>query len=333
MWIFYVVAAVLGVAFVVTLARERRRFRNAVLLGLTLLSLGLGLLGEATRLDPEPLDILISVLFAGPAVAVFVLAIFLVLNGLTMLRREGHRLGNLLSLLAGLACLPVPALPLVTQYADNTAVSVVALIALIAVTYVGFVFCCYLLYSVVYGRLGARSGFDFVVVLGSRLIDGRVPPLLAARLDKAAAVWRAETRSGGAPLLIASGGQGPDEAVPEAHGMAEYLVTQGVPRESILCEDRSTTTRENLGLSAAIMAEHRPAPRCVVVTNDFHAFRAALLTRRAGLDGQVLGARTARYYWPSATIREFVAVLVEHRVANLVTVLVLVVLGVLLAVT
>lgn len=332
MWIFYVVAAVLGVAFVVTVSRERRRFRNAVLLGLTLLSLGLGLLGEATRLDPQPLDILIAVLFVGPAVAVLVLAIFLVLNGLTMLRREGHRLGNLLSLLAGLACLLVPALPFAAQYL-NTVVAVAALILLIVVTYVGFVFCCYLLYSVLYGRLGARSGFDFVVVLGSRLIDGRVPPLLAARLDKAAAVWRAETRSGGAPLLIASGGQGPDEAVPEAHGMAEYLVSQGVPRESILCEDRSTTTRENLGFSAAIMAERRPDPRCVVVTNNFHAFRAALLTRRAGVDGQVLGARTARYYWPSATIREFVAILVEHRIANLIAVLVLVVLGVLLAVT
>ena len=70
-----------------------------------------------------------------------------------------------------------------------------------------------------------------------------------------------------------------------------------------------------------------------MVTDSFHAFRAALLTRRAGVDGQVLGARTARYYWPSATIREFVAILVEHRIANLIAVLVLVVLGVLLAVT
>ena len=34
------------------------------------------------------------------------------------------------------------------------------------------------------------------------------------------------------------------------------------------------------------------------------------------MNGQVIGAPTALYYWPSATIREFVAVIMEHRLVN-----------------
>ena len=53
--------------------------------------------------------------------------------------------------------------------------------------------------------------------------------------------------------------------------------------------------------------------------------------RRAGVNGQVLGAPTARYYWPSATIREFAAVLWEHRVLNLAMIVLLAVLALLLS--
>jgi len=42
----------------------------------------------------------------------------------------------------------------------------------------------------------------------------------------------------------------------------------------------------------------------------YHVLRAALIAKKAKVKGQVIGSRTASYFWPSATIREFVAVLV-----------------------
>lgn len=42
-----------------------------------------------------------------------------------------------------------------------------------------------------------------------------------------------------------------------------------------------------------------------------------MTARRAGVNGQVLGSPTATYFWPSATLREFVAVFWEHRTVNL----------------
>jgi uncharacterized SAM-binding protein YcdF (DUF218 family) len=60
----------------------------------------------------------------------------------------------------------------------------------------------------------------------------------------------------------------------------------------------------------------RPTYRCLIVTNNFHAFRAALTARKAKVNGQVIGSPTAAYYWPTATIREFVAILFTHKYLN-----------------
>lgn len=45
------------------------------------------------------------------------------------------------------------------------------------------------------------------------------------------------------------------------------------------------------------MAEGR-GTSLVVATNAYHAFRAAIIARELGLDAQVMGAPTARYYFP-----------------------------------
>ena len=93
--------------------------------------------------------------------------------------------------------------------------------------------------------------------------------------------------------------------------MADYALEQGVPEAALVLEDRSTTTRENFQMSTDLVrAEPRLGPEAtgIAVTSNYHAMRAALLARDLGTGIQVLGARTAWYYWPSAMLREFVAV-------------------------
>jgi uncharacterized SAM-binding protein YcdF (DUF218 family) len=77
-------------------------------------------------------------------------------------------------------------------------------------------------------------------------------------------------------------------------------------------ETASRTTEENLRLSLALLGAEGRGERVVVVTNDYHAFRAAIITRELNLSAQVVGARTASYFLPSAILREFVAVLVRN---------------------
>lgn len=93
---------------------------------------------------------------------------------------------------------------------------------------VSFLLICFLLYVVVYGRIRIRRAVDFVVVLGAGLLQGRrVPPLLASRLDRGRRVFDAERAKGRDPVLVTSGGQGPNEEVSESQAMADYLVAQG----------------------------------------------------------------------------------------------------------
>src|SRR5699024_11439812 len=73
-----------------------------------------------------------------------------------------------------------------------------------------------------------RNAPKAIIVLGSGLIGGEVPPLLAARLDRGIAVHR---DFNDAPVIIPSGGQGSDEPRPEGMAMREYLLDNGISRD------------------------------------------------------------------------------------------------------
>lgn len=315
----FVLAALFFTAFCLSARKDRRRFRNAVLFGLTFISLSFALLLQVEKLPGWVAYPVVLVVVAVPTLGSLALGVFLIANGVTMVRKEGRRPANLLSLLAGLGIFGMIALLLVVQLAGSHVLdSIVGTLAVI-VAYVSFLFLCFLAYAFLYGRIKVRGDVDHVVMLGSGLIGGdRVPPLLASRLRKGQEIYAAQLARGGRPpVLLPSGGKGSDEKIAEARAMADWLIANGVPAEHITLEDRSTTTEENMRFSRAIMEGDDPAYRCVVVTNNFHAFRAAMMARKAGVNGQVLGSPTARYYWPSATIREFVAVFWEHRAVNL----------------
>ncbi|MEU6918333.1 YdcF family protein [Streptomyces olindensis] len=234
--------------------------------------------------------------------------------------------------LAGLGILGCVALTLTAADTDSRLVWRIAGAILPVAAYVSYLFLSFLVYAFLYARMRVDQDVDFVVVLGSGLIGGsRMPPLLASRLDRARAVYERQAARGVPPLLITSGGQGPDEYLPEAHAMAAHLIAHGVPETHVVREDRSRTTEENLRFSKAIMQARRPDYRCVIVTNNFHVFRAALTARRTDVDGHVIGSPTAAYFWPSATIRELAAIFLHHRKANLTVCALLALLGVLLS--
>lgn len=315
----FVLPALLFLVFCVSAWKDRRRFSNAVLLGLTLITLSFALLLQLTALPPWAALAVMLLVFALPTLGVMSVGVFLIANGVTMVRKEGRRPANLLSMLAGLGIFGMIALLITVPWFGSTALNGIAATLTLVVMYVSFIFLCFLGYAFLYGRIKVRGDVDHVVMLGSGLIGGdRVPPLLASRLRKGQEIYAAQLARGSRPpVLLPSGGKGSDEKVAEARAMADWLIAEGVPAEHIVLEDRSTTTEENMLFSRAIMEAADPGYRCVVVTNNFHAFRAAMMARKAGVNGQVVGSPTARYFLPSATLREFVAVFWEHRVVNL----------------
>ncbi len=315
--IVFSAAALVLLLFAVGVLRDPRRFANAVLLGLGLALFALGIAERLARSDDPLSRLVLLAVFVAVALVPFGVAAYLVVNGVTMVRREGLRLANLLSLLAGLAILAVIAFRLATPLAGSGELALSAAIVMLLFGYVSFQCVSFMLYAFLYGRLPVPRAADFVVVLGSGLREGgRVPPLLASRLDRGQAVFRALAARGSDPVLIVSGGKGRDERVSEAEAMAGYLAARGFPADCLEREDRSASTRENLACSRAIMDRLRPGASCVIVTSNYHVFRAAMIARRLGVRGQVTGAHTARYYWPSATLREFAAVFLSYKAVN-----------------
>jgi len=315
----YAPAALLFLVFCVSVLHDRRKFSNAVVLGLAVLCAVAAWLYLLIRSESASGAVAAWSLLVVGAVAVLLLTYFLFVNGVRMLRKEGRSPSNLLSLAAALAVVGVVALLVTAVSVRNPVLTGVAAAAGGLALYFSFLFLCFVCYAFLYGRLRVRRKADFVVVLGSGLIGGTtVPPLLASRLKRGQAVHARLARRGGSPVLITSGGQGPDEELPESHAMADHLVAGGFPAHLIEREDRSTTTEENLRFSKAIMERAKPDYRCVVVTNNYHAFRAALTARRVRIRGQVVGSPTAAYFWPNATLREFAAVLVDYKRTNVV---------------
>ena len=297
---------------------EPRRLRTAAVLLLGAWFAWTAVLEFAAYSSPE-LQLLLGLVLLSLPFSVLVLAGYLIVNGVQMVRREGRTLGNLLSLLAGVGLLALPVVAFALAATLHPLGIGAAALAFFLSAQVGLSFLTFLTFTVAYSRRAPRPGPDAVVVLGAGLIRGTVSPLLASRLDRGRRAWAAH---GGALPMIPSGGQGPDEPRAEAAAMAEYLVEHGVPAEQVLAEDRSRTTEENLRLSRAVADRAlqqvgrpeggRPG-HLLVATNNYHVPRTALLSRRLGVDADVVGGDTAGYYVPSAYLREFVAVLVMHR--------------------
>lgn len=296
---------------------DRRRLSNGFVMVSAALALFLALADLLSDWLPWTSLIWLVLILLLP-LAVMVLGGYLIANGLTMWRLEGRSLGNAMSLLAGIAVFALPIIAVLLVRTGGAVASGIALLLFFLSAYAGGVFVVFLAYAIAYGRMRPQHTPDALVILGSRIINGKVPPLLRARLDRAMEIYSATQPR---PLLIPSGGQGPDEALPEGEAMAAYLLDAGAEPSDVVVESRAATTEQNLRFARneQLMAG-RDGP-LLAVTNDYHVLRSAMLARKLKIDAEVTGARTASYYRPSAFLREFVAVLNEHRWLNALAVL------------
>lgn len=156
------------------------------------------------------------------------------------------------------------------------------------------------------------EGADYCIVLGAQWKQGRPSFVLQKRLDAAVIYLRENPDT----KVIVSGGQGSNEAISEAEGMAGYLENAGVAPERIIQENRSTSTHENLKYSAAFLNPQKD--HIVIVTNNFHVFRAKMLAKKLGyLHVEGLSADSYPYLLPNNMLREFAGVLKDFLVGNL----------------
>ena len=143
------------------------------------------------------------------------------------------------------------------------------------------------------------------LILGAGLkADGRLSDVLQYRLDEGVR-WLAAHP---AASVLVSGGQGEDEPEAEAAAMARYLMAHGVAAPRIWQENRSHDTRENLQFSRQILQAQFPGQPVVLITSNFHLYRAQREAQRVGLQVAGLPAPTPWTALPVYTLREGLAV-------------------------
>jgi len=314
-------AAFWWAVFVLVFRQDRRRVRNGVFFLIAAHST-LTLMARSIESTLPFGDLLVLASAVVVFIGVLALGAFMIGNGLTMVRKEGRSLGNMLSLLAGLALFAAPVASLALVLTQNAwAIGLGALVFLVSL-HLGVAFLIFLSASVLYQLFPRRLAPTGIIVHGAGLIRGQVTPLLRSRLDRAVAARQELLARGVDPVLVPSGGKGADEDRAEGEAMTEYLIEEaGVPAERVMAETESATTEENLIFSHRLLDEAGHQGPYLVATSRYHAFRAAQLARKLGYEDEAIGGRTTFYFVPSATLREFIAIMTYHKVWNLVALL------------
>ncbi|MDT2827277.1 YdcF family protein [Enterococcus viikkiensis] len=300
--------------------KDKCRLRNGWLFNLFLLSF-MGYLviltfSSRSLISAGILGVLILLFLFSFLFGIYAAIIFLIGNSFIVLRHESRRLPNLLTLILALAIIALVIIQTYeAQLLPEWMLPLLSIPTLIS-GYFFIVFWNFLSISMIYQFNQPKEDQDFIIILGAGLIDGRkVTPLLAQRINRGIQFYQQQLKETlSAPKLLMSGGQGPDEKVPEAVAMQEYAIEQGIPIEDILLEAQSTNTLENMKFSKEIMDRERPSGyHAIFTSNNYHIFPAGMYASQAGLKIDGIGSKTARYYWPNAFLREFIAVALMHK--------------------
>lgn len=126
--------------------------------------------------------------------------------------------------------------------------------------------------------------------------------ILTIQIDKAAEYLSANKHT----VVIVSGGKGPGEDISEAKAMQQGLIAQGIEEARIMMEDKSTTTHENIVFSKELIPD--TATSGLIVSNDFHIYRAVEIAKKEGLDMKGLPAKTPKVSLLKSYTREYLAI-------------------------
>ena len=146
-----------------------------------------------------------------------------------------------------------------------------------------------------YAGVDETRNADAAVVLGAAAYENGPSPVYRERLNHGIWLWQ----QGYVKMLILTGGTAEGNSRSDAAIGAEYAVSQGVPREAIQLEERSTITEENLRGASELM-EREGLETALIVSDPLHMRRAMLQAGDFGMTAYSSPTPTTLYqgFWP-----------------------------------
>ena len=145
-----------------------------------------------------------------------------------------------------------------------------------------------------------QADVDCILVLGCGVReDGTPSHMLEDRLKQGVALYNL----GASPKLLMSGDHGRVD-YNEVGTMKQYAVSAGIPSEDVFMDHAGFSTYESLYRAKEIFG----AEKLIIVSQEYHLYRALYIAQRMGLDACGVSA-DYRTYWgqTSREIREILA--------------------------
>jgi len=167
----------------------------------------------------------------------------------------------------------------------------ILLVSIVVVLFLSIAFASAIAVSIWnYGKLDEKSPSDVAIVLGAAVWDGEVSPVYRERINHAITLYE----EGFVDFIILTGGFGEGSYKSDSQIAKEYALSQGVPEEIILTEEKSTITEENLEFSKEIMVE-KNLRTAIIVSDPLHMKRSMLMAKDYNINALSSPTTTSMY--------------------------------------
>ncbi len=140
---------------------------------------------------------------------------------------------------------------------------------------------------------------DCILVLGAGIKNNQPTPMLEDRIKEAITLYQNKK----APKIIMSGDHSRED-YNEVAVMKQYAVDKGVPSSDIFLDHSGFSTYESLLRARDIFQ----AKKVIIVTQDYHLYRALFIANSLGLEAVGISATLSQYPGqPLREVREMIA--------------------------
>lgn len=190
-----------------------------------------------------------------------------------------------------------------------------------------------------------QPNLDYVIVMGTDLVDNKISKSLKRRLDRALEYHRDNPNT----IFVLSGGRSDYDMSTEATIMYHYMIKSGVPDSNLLLEFYSDSTQEKVGFSlrtinqdyeqklltdrlrhhneppieknhfgdGIIIGAERPLS-IGIITSEFNLYRARKIAMRYGVkDACPMATKTDELMLVHLATREAIALFKDRLIGNI----------------
>lgn len=144
---------------------------------------------------------------------------------------------------------------------------------------------------------------DCIIILGCGIYDdGSLSPMLRDRLLRGLELYK----EGAAPKILMSGDHGRKE-YDEVNAMKQYAIDNGVLSENIFMDHAGFSTYESIYRAKEIFE----AKKVIIVTQEYHLYRAMYIAEQFGMEAYGVSADLNRYACQS--MRDFREILARCK--------------------